>query len=233
MLIGDDDLVSLTVALGGVHAGRPLADVVTVVDSDPRVLGFVLSALAEMAGRGPLPSVEVVEHDLREPLPPLPPHDLAMTDPPYTVPGASLFLARAVEALHPQVGHRVLFSFGAKPPAEQLELQRAISATGLAITDVRRGFNRYEGAGSIGGSSDLYDLVIGEARSADPEAVDGAIYTADFHVSRQRWYRCTNCGHEVRVGVDAPYTDLDALRSAGCPSCGATTFKPGSKVRDD
>ena len=62
--------------------------------------------------------MDLIEHDLREPLPAelSGGFDVVVTDPPYTVAGAELFLSRAVAALAPQPGRHMFFSFGARRP---------------------------------------------------------------------------------------------------------------------
>src|SRR5450432_4053876 len=144
IILGDDDLTSVAVAAFAAAAGggariRRLA----VVDSDPDVLAFIG---AQVAGTGV--EVELAEHDLRAPLPAglLGQFDVACTDPPYTVPGAELFLSRAVSALTPDAGQHVFFSFGARRPEETLRTQELIAAMGLTVRALLPGFNEYLGA---------------------------------------------------------------------------------------
>ncbi len=126
VLLGDDDLIAVAIArfarLTGTSVGR-----LTVIDSDPAVLSWIGE---QTAGA----DVLLVEHDLREPLPAglAGAFDVACTDPPYTVPGAELFLSRAVSALEPRPGLHVFFSFGARRPAEMLATQLATSARGYS-----------------------------------------------------------------------------------------------------
>ena len=84
--------------------------------------------------------------------------DVVMTDPPYTVPGAELFLSRAVAALAPQPGRHIFFSFGARKPEETAAVQLAIAQLGLAVRSLTPNFNEYLGAGVLGGTSHLYHL---------------------------------------------------------------------------
>src|SRR5215831_4098931 len=97
IVLGDDDLISLAIAAFAALpavAARPRR--LAVVDCDRDLLGF----LREQAAAGQVP-VEVIEHDLRQPLPAglAGAFDVACTDPPYTAAGAELFLSRAVSAL--------------------------------------------------------------------------------------------------------------------------------------
>jgi predicted methyltransferase/DNA-directed RNA polymerase subunit RPC12/RpoP len=222
ILLGDDDLISIAIgrfaALTGLTAGA-----VTVVDADPAVLTWI----GERA-----PGVRLLEHDLRQPLPDgfTGAFDVACTDPPYTVPGAELFLSRAVAALRPRPGGHVFLSFGARRPAETLATQQLIAGLGLVTRSLTPNFNSYEGAGILAGTSHLYHL-----RSTDrtapliDETYDGPLYTADTRGEQTRPYRCASCGavHVVGTGQEAgPWTTIGQLKAAGCPECGATTFRP-------
>jgi predicted methyltransferase len=156
LLLGDDDLVSLALALFARDFGsaQTVAEVV-VVDVDDAVVRFLRERLA---GCG-FP-VACVRHDLREPLPVglQCRFDTVVTDPPYTVEGAHLFLTRAAEALSGPGGN-VFFSFGSRRPGASFQVQEEISALGFAIRRLQPNFNEYLGAGALGGTSHLYHLV--------------------------------------------------------------------------
>ncbi|HET7573325.1 MAG TPA: bis-aminopropyl spermidine synthase family protein, partial [Gaiellaceae bacterium] len=191
LLLGDDDLASLAIprvaaalALGGPRS-------VTVVDVDPAVLAFVRRRL----GRPGFP-VDLVEHDLRAPLPArlIGAFDTVFADPPYTLAGAELFLARAAEAV--VSGGSVFLAFPPKRPAEALRLQQTLVALGFATRSLRRGFNAYRAAGILGGVSDLHQLVAVAPTSAEP---DGArLYTGEARPPRP--YRCASCRSVQPVG---------------------------------
>jgi predicted methyltransferase len=241
VLLGDDDLITIAIArfaaLTGAAAGiRRLA----VIDTDHDVLAWIGE---QCAGTGV--SVDLIEHDLRQPLPEklAGAFDVASTDPPYTVAGAELFLSRAVSALEPRPGQHVFFSFGARRPAETLATQRLIADLGLAVRSVTPNFNAYVGAGILAGTSHLYHLRTTEETapmSAGP--YDGPLYTADSRAEQSRPYRCAGCGTVYLVGRTAGQdTGADSagsparppgwmwiseLQAAGCPACGGTTFRP-------
>jgi len=224
LLLGDDDLVSLTLVLLARHhgIGRRVRELV-VLDVDDRVLRFVERA----AGRAPFP-LRCVRHDLRAPLP----RALAgmfgtvCTDPPYTTRGALLFLARAAEATAGAAGGDVFLSFGPKRPEETLALQRGVADLGFAVQRLIRNFNDYVGAGSLGGTSHLYHLAATPALRPGPEARDdGPLYTGDLRDPARR-YRCTSCGAEERTGRGRT---VAALRAQGCTRCGGTAFAPLSR----
>jgi predicted methyltransferase len=225
LLLGDDDLVSVAIArfarlTGAAASIRRL----TVVDSDADVLACIAD---QVAGTG-VP-VELIGHDLREPLPAglAAGFDVACTDPPYTVPGAELFLSRAVSALAPAPGRHVFFSFGARRPLETLQVQRLVAELGLTVRSLQPGFNSYRGAGILSGVSSMYHL-----RSTDGTAPQltaayaGPLYTADWRSAPTRPYRCAGCGAVHQVGPGAQWGQIAALQESGCPQCGGTVFRP-------
>lgn len=234
VLLGDDDLIAVAIAgfarLTGTRVGR-----LTVIDTDPAVLAWIGE---RSSGTGT--QVQLVEHDLREPLPTYlaGEFDVACTDPPYTVPGAQLFLSRAVSALEPRPGKHVFFSFGARRPADALATQRLFSSLGLVLKSMTPGFNSYAGAGILGATSHLYHL----RTSADSAPVvdgqyRGPLYTADARTDQNRPYRCAACGAVYLVGRPglsgrAPdWEQIRDLQAAGCPACGGTVFRPMPRRR--
>ncbi|GKQ35459.1 hypothetical protein ALMP_20020 [Streptomyces sp. A012304] len=229
LLIGDDDLVSLAVAVVGDVLGSPIVERVTVVDISPEILGYIQKVSAGLGTR-----VETVEHDLRHPLP-AELHDgfdVAMTDPPYTPEGARLFLSRAVEGLRPGPAHSVFFSFGGKSPDEMLEVQREIMALGLVTNGYIRNFNEYEGSGILGGVGFFQHLLTSSSTASRQGDYGGPLYTGDKR-TRQREYECVACGAQVRVGPGARWASVAALRADGCPHCGKGPFRPGRLVAEE
>jgi N4-bis(aminopropyl)spermidine synthase len=225
LLLGDDDLISVAIAHFAAWAGSPgLVRRLTVVDTDPEVLRW---AGEQIAGTGA--AAELVEHDLRQPLPAglTGAFDVVMTDPPYTVAGAELFLSRAVAGLAPEPGRHVFFSFGARRPDETLAVQQAMAAMGLAVRSLTAGFNEYIGAGILGGTSNLYHLrSIAGARPLIEGAYDGPLYTADGRAVPTRPYRCASCKAVHEVGPGARWPRIADLQAAGCPECGGAVFRP-------
>ncbi|MFF0592412.1 GNAT family N-acetyltransferase [Streptomyces antibioticus] len=225
LLIGDDDLVSLAVAVVGDVLGGPIVEKVTVVDISPEILDYIQKVSAGLGTR-----VETVRHDLRQPLPAAlhDQHDVAMTDPPYTPEGARLFLSRAVEGLRPGPAHSIFFSFGGKSPDEMLEVQREIMALGLVTNGYIRNFNEYEGSGILGGVGFFQHLLTTSSTASAPTQGEygGPLYTGDKR-TRQRAYACVACGEIVPVGTGARWTSVAALREDGCPRCGKGPFRPG------
>jgi predicted methyltransferase len=226
VLLGDDDLISVAIIRFAALTGTTSRlGSLTVIDADPAVLAWIGEQTVST-------EVTLVGHDLREPLPAglTGAFDVACTDPPYTVPGAELFLSRAVTALRPRPGGQLYFSFGARRPAETLATQQLIADLGLITRSLIPNFNSYLGAGIIAGSSHLYQL-----RSTDATApliegsYSGPLYTADTRTEQIRPYRCANCAavHLVGTGPQAgPWASIGQLKAAGCPACGTTTFRP-------
>jgi len=220
IILGDDD--SLSVAIGLVGRALRQGDLtrgVTVIEADSRRAAFLRTAAASEQI-----AIDVIEHDLRAPLPAalVGAFDVAATDPPYTLPGATLFLSRAAAALTGDGA--CYFSFTRWPAAQLAELQRAILDLGFAIRAVHPGFNRYLGASVLGGVGDLFELAQLRAANADLPDWRGPLYTAELN-PRTRIYVCAACGAETILGEnDAPST-IEALKDAGCPRCGGKVFR--------
>jgi GNAT superfamily N-acetyltransferase len=173
--------------------------------------------------------VELIEHDLRQPLPAglIGGFDVACTDPPYTTAGAELFLSRAVSALAAGAGRHVFFSFGARRPAETLGIQRLIAELGLTVRALSPGFNSYQGAGILAGTSHLYHLrSTSEAQPVITGPYPGPLYTASARTVAVRPYRCAGCGAVHEVGPGARWVTIGELKAAGCPDCHGTVLRP-------
>jgi predicted methyltransferase len=225
IVLGDDDLLSVAVAAftaDGPPGARPRR--LTVVDCDPDLLGYLAG---QLDGLGV--AAELVQHDLRAPLP-----DalrgcfgVACTDPPYTVAGAELFVSRAVSALAPGAGGHVFFSFGARRPDETVATQRLLAEMGLAVRSLVPGFNSYTGAGVIAGTSNLYHLRrTAESHPAVSGGYAGPLYSAQTRAVATRPYRCQACGAVHQVGPGARWTVIADLKAAGCPECGGAALRP-------
>lgn len=165
LLLGDDDLVSITL-LRFVRQFGGLTRQLVVADVDRRLLEFVAGKLEG----APFP-FECVEWDVRRARAGR--FDTVVTDPPYTAAGGRLFLLRAIQSLDGP-GSQIFFSFGSRRPGVQSELQRAIIESGLEIRSLRRDFNDYVGAGALGGTSHLYHLTMPDRVGSTA----GPLYTA-------------------------------------------------------
>lgn len=223
ILIGDDDSVSVACGLlGKLVAGRPLARRIMVVDIDPRRLAFI-NACAKQHGL----QIETQVHDLRQPLPQelLGSFDTFITDPPYTLDGAKLFLSRGIEAIAAGRG-QALFSFGHTAPVQRIALQAAMAELGLAVTSLYPGFNSYSGASILGSTSELYELLV-HAKPSVHEQYAGPLYTADANPKLSK-YRCLSCKKKWTLGQQAIPATIAQLKGTGCPHCGGKKFDRAS-----
>lgn len=221
LILGDDDSVSLAIGLLGRALGKSdLCRGLVVVDADERWLAF----LREAAERERV-SLQTVRHDLRQPLPAglRATFDVFETDPPYTLEGAQLFLARGREALKPDSGLG-FFSFAQWPASQMFELQKVITGLGFAMRSMRPNFNQYAGATVLGNIGQLMELICVEPAGSDLLTWAAPLYTADVN-PRLRSYVCADCGAKIVLGQNSAPTTIEALKSGGCPRCGGRTFR--------
>jgi len=220
LVLGDDDSLSVAIGLIGRALGRDdLTRGVVVIESDERRVAFLRAA-----ARDERIAIDVIHHDLREPLPVRlrRSFDVVATDPPYTLAGAKLFLGRGGEAL--QGGGACYFSF-AQWPADQLaDLQRLFLDLGFAARAIHPGFNRYLGASVLGNVGDLFELVQVRPAEADLPAWTDPLYTAEVN-PRVRVYVCGDCRSEIVLGENGAPATIEALKTAGCPVCGGGVFR--------
>src|SRR3981081_2988807 len=220
LILGDDDSLSVAIGLAGRAFGRgDLTRGVTVVESDPRRVAFLRAAAAsdEIA-------IEVVEHDLRHPLPSrlTRAFDVLATDPPYTLAGARLFPGRGAEALAGDGA--CYFSFTQWPAPQLAELQRIFLDLGFAVPAGHPGFNRYLGASVLGNVGALIELAQVRASDAELPVWTGPLYTAEAN-PRERIYVCAACGAETVLGEDGAPATIAALKETGCRRWGGKLFR--------
>jgi DNA-directed RNA polymerase subunit RPC12/RpoP len=192
-----------------------------VVDADARRLSFISDV-----ARDEHFAVDVVHHDVREPLPaPLRgAFDVIETDPPYTLAGARLFLGRGAEALVPAAGGQGFFSFAEWSGEQLLELEQLLLELGFAIRRIRSGFNRYVGATVLGSVGQLFELVQVVPPSKEMPTWDAPLYTAQFKTGA-RVYVCASCNAQITLGEDGTPSTIEALKAAGCPVCTGRVFR--------
>jgi len=222
LLLGDDDSVSIAIGLlGRALRQGDLTRGVTVVDADERRIAF----LRDTAAREQL-TLDVVHHDLRRPLPAglLRSFDTIETDPPYTLEGARLFLARGCEALASEADGHCFFSFTHWPASQMLELQKVFTELGLAVRAVWPNFNRYAGASMLGNLGQLIELVHVAGSAAELPDFSGPLYTAEVN-PRLRVYACTDCGKQIVLGEDGIPATIEEAKVLGCRSCGGHVFR--------
>jgi len=149
LILGDDDLVSLACFM----VGKPKS--VTVVEVDKEIA----NAIKETATEHSLPII-VVSSDLRYLRDLKGSFQSVAFDPPYTAPGVTLFLKKALENLSCGEDAKIFMCFGAGPKNDEkfLKVQEIISGFDLVIEEKLDGFNRYHGASGVKNTSSLYIL---------------------------------------------------------------------------
>ena len=226
ILIGDDDLTSIAIGLNSKKAGKPKR--LVVLEVDPRIIDLITNASAEYSL-----DIECYLHDLKCPLPPDLKYNFStvFTDPPYTLTGLELFLARASETLEEGSGKQGYLSFGNKDPDTDHEVFKIISQYGFVPKEIIENFNTYDGGTIIGNVSRMIRIVSGTQRAILPTNFDRPIYTGDTNIS-QRSYACSLCGAKHRVGTNCLHIHIEALKKAGCSKCGNTIFNLAAKIQE-
>lgn len=222
LLLGDDDSLSLAIALFLAHHGRNSpVDNITILELDPGRISFLAEKSAEIGAK-----INIIAHDLRAPLSPQlkGQFDVFQTDPPYTIEGASLFLQRATEALRPGLGSLGFLSYSQPAPADQFILLEQIYKLGLSVKTIRRNFNRYDGASILGSTGQIFELE-GLFRQVQETAAkyQSVLYTAE-KTRRRRGYRCQACRQKLFLGEKNVPDKIEALKDSGCPHCGGKIF---------
>ena len=136
ILLGDDDLVSLAIAL------TKLPEKVTILDVDEDLLSFI----KKVSEKEKL-NIEVIKHDLRWPLPENLTNvfDVFFTDPPDTLWGLILFISRGVESLRKDIRSVGYFCMThADCPLDRWKkVFEAVLEMGMVPTDIIHDFNTY------------------------------------------------------------------------------------------
>lgn len=227
LCVGDDDLVSISIGLllkrlfPNKHRFQTRID---VMDIDSRFLDFI----KESAVKENLP-IECIYHDMRQPLkePYLEKYDCFFTDPPYTLSGMNLFIARGVSALKKQKGLTIFLSFAHKSPGFTLEIHRSLVQMGISVSTIIPNFNTYEGAQMIANRSQMLIMKTTDHSNVSsymPETFGEPIYTGEVKRS-VRVYSCKNCGETIKVGFQCKLKSIEQLKNEKCPCCSKDTFK--------
>ena len=233
LLLGDDDLVSLAIVAFAAWTGH--AEVIrrlAVVDTDPDVLAWIGKQAARSGVR-----VDLVEHDLRQPLPAAWPAASTWSPPtrPTRWPARSCSCPARWRRWRPSPAGTCSSRSGPAAPTQTVAVQAAIAQLGLAVRSLTPNFNAYLGAGVLGGTSHLYHLrSTAAARPLITGVHDGALYTADSRAAVLRPYRCASCAAVHEVGPGGRWPRIAVLQAEGCPECGGTVFRPmslGSRPR--
>jgi predicted methyltransferase len=134
LLLGDDDLLGLTLALAAARKR------IVVLDADRKLLALI----RRYASR----AVELAEHDIRHALPAAlrGRFEEVFTDPPYTLAGQLLFVHRAVWALRPEPGASLYLcaSRAYLAPSQLKTVRRFLRLAGFELAGRYPDFNRYK-----------------------------------------------------------------------------------------
>lgn len=209
LFLGDDDFTSIAVGL------LKAAEEIAVADVDQRLLEAI-----SLISKNENFSITCIEHDFRKPLPSSlhRRYDVVFTDPPYTLPGLTLFVSRGVTALQQRKGASIYLAFAHQPPNKMLTLQKALSAMGLALTEQIPRFNIYEGAEMFANTTFLARLETTEkTKPLITGAFEGKLYTGEI-TQTIRTYQC-RCGERVKVGSTEAVRTVEELKAKGCPKC--------------
>ncbi len=147
MVIGDDDLISIAMALTG------LPKRIVVLEIDDRLIEFINN----VAEREALP-IHAQKFDIRHDVPEqfLGKFDVFITDPVETIPGITLFLSRAASTLKDYgAGYFGLTHIEASLK-KWAKIERIILDMNFVITDMLRDFNVYPMANNLEISEDNY-----------------------------------------------------------------------------
>ncbi len=174
-LFGDDDLVSIAlVLLWQLVYTDQKPPKITVFDLDERLLDYIDNIACELNV-----SINTVFYDAREDLPQE--HcnvfEVIFTDPPYTIPGAALFLTRVKQLLRKSINLPVFFSFGPKAPQDMNKVQEQIIKMGFTLEEIIPGFNEYEGAAILGNTGQMLVLRTADINTPPLKEYKQAIYT--------------------------------------------------------
>lgn len=184
VLIGDDDLLSVALALTG------LPSRVAVLDIDARLGGF-LQAVNKDYGF----NIEFVQYNVAEPLPKelRGKFDVFSSEPLETVSGLKAFIVRGVSCLKENgVGYFGLTNYEASLK-KWLSVQKLLANMNCAITDIIQGFS-------------VYPMNYG---TADYE---GFAYDLGFKVGKNlgiNWYKSALLRFEVLGAAKLPTTEAD------------------------
>ena len=234
IVLGDSDLASLAVGLLGQVVGSPgarqdhRAARITVVETDPSWIDLIRET-ARAEGL----QIEVLRHNLRDPLPERlhDQFDSFVTDPPYTAAGMTLFLSRAIQALRPGGGGHGLFSFAHRSPLELLQIHSNLVRMGLVPGEIIPAESIEERTDGPQVQAQMMLLMTTAAtRALVPEQpYEAPIYAGETEPT-VRFYVCTRCRARYRVGQQYAFIDAESLKQAGCPRCGNTHFRYVSRV---
>lgn len=180
-LLGDDDLISITLPLLVFATNSKHMNYrITVFDIDKDILSLIQTICKDLG----IQNVQTKQYDARNSVADseLHQYDIVMMDPPYTKSGISLFVNRGIELLKPHddfSGNYLFLFYGNsfKSPEKTLKIQDIINRCNFLIEDKIDKFVRYFGAESIGSASSLYVLKTTPFTTSVQGTVESGIYT--------------------------------------------------------
>jgi predicted methyltransferase len=201
-----------------------------VLDVDERFLTHIAAAGEQFDF-----AIETVAHDLRDPLPAdlQQAFDTIETDPPYTLEGLRLFLARGLEGLRTGSEGDLFLSFAPRDPVGQRGLLAVCVELGLAPLSITPDFNRYVGAATLAHSGQFLHLraTVETARRVEGH-YEGPLYTMQGRRVMRR-YRCLECGATYKVGPQGHFPTIEILKEEGCARCKGRRFSAGRRIGRD
>lgn len=154
-LLGDDDLLSISLSLLGGYLELTVLDIDNSISTAVKTLSTIMG----------INNIRSEVCDFRKKIKPdlAGRFDVVVLDPPYTKSGVTLFLNRAIQLLgdtNDFEGKYIFLYYGNsfKTPEKTLKIQEIISRFNLLIEDKIDKFAKYSGAESIGNTSSLYIL---------------------------------------------------------------------------
>ncbi len=134
-ILGDDDLLSLALALTNLPSS------ITVLDIDKRVVDYINNKAKNMSVK-----LEAYEYNVKEPLPEtfIEKYDVFSSEPLETYSGLRAFLLRGTLALKKGGSAYVGLSRSEANPKKWIYFQKTILKFGYYITDIRLKFSRYK-----------------------------------------------------------------------------------------
>jgi predicted methyltransferase len=226
LFIGDDDFTSVAIAMLYLlffpEEPKLIPKSITVIDIDTRILEMIQNIYKTKNF-----PVECITYNLKDPIPKelLDRFDTIITDPPYSINGLKLFLARAINMMKISgkysVGKDIFLSYAHRSSERMLEIQRIINSLGLSIMEMIPKFNRYEGSEVLGNQTQMFHLKTTSLTKTimDPtSSFTDDLYTGETHPYIRK-YKCKECGHEIDVGSDREFETIELLKGNKCPNC--------------
>lgn len=223
--VGDDDLISITIniVLKELFKEKIKSTQIYVIEKDKRIIEYINKISKSLE----LENIKIIELDLFKEIGDNIEKniDTVYTDTPYTYNGLKLFLSRAVEFMKKETGLNIFLSFEHKSQDEMLKIEILLYNMGLSISEIFLRFNQYEGAGILGGESQL--IILKTTNNTMPiikGEYNEIIYTGEIKKTKRK-YKCKNCSKEYWIGIGEKYSTIEQLKIKGCEKCNHNVFE--------